>query len=197
MFGSLARYYGPSVGEVRSDRGTPVVTPRVGVKNKSLFSLPLRVGLPNARIWLIIKTATRGVYLTNIQDSARRKPAAGIRSGIGIPDHRCTTGEQHRQTKDSQSTSKISHRSVPRHESPFPLPRRAKRDPFCRTAFSWSKGASRSVVHFTRCAVRGTPLAVLGVPCFLPTQTGATGVFRRGHLLNIGGRLRIWLPRLR
>jgi hypothetical protein len=82
---------------------------------------PLRGRLSNARIGLIVKTAVRGVYLTDIYIRPVIKPAAWIGSGIGIPDHRCATGEQHRQTNDSQSSFKLAHRSVPRYESTLQL----------------------------------------------------------------------------
>ena len=81
--------------------------------------LPLWGRLSNARIWLIVKTAVRGVYVTDIDIRPVVKPAARIGSGIGIPDHRCAAGEQHRQANGSQSYFEVAHRSVPRHESPY------------------------------------------------------------------------------
>jgi hypothetical protein len=74
--------------------------------------LTLRARLSHARIWLIIKTAARGIYMTDIQIRPVVKPAARIRSRIGIPDRGGTSGKQRRQTNHSQSLFKISHRSV-------------------------------------------------------------------------------------
>ena len=65
----------------------------------------LGVHLSQAGVRRIAETAAYGVYMPDIDVRPIVKPAARIGSGIGISDHRCTTGEQHRQTKDSQSSS--------------------------------------------------------------------------------------------
>ena len=67
--------------------------------------------------------------MTDIQIRPVVKPAAGIRSGIGIPDHRCATGEQYRQRTAS-----------PLLRSLIDLFLDTKRDPFCRTAFQLGEG---------------------------------------------------------
>jgi hypothetical protein len=40
------------------------------------------------------------------------KAAARIGSGIGVPDCSCASGEQHRQTNESQSTFEVIHLSL-------------------------------------------------------------------------------------
>jgi hypothetical protein len=40
------------------------------------------------------------------------KAAARIGSGIGVPDCSCASGEQYRQTNDSQSTFEVIHPSL-------------------------------------------------------------------------------------
>ena len=59
-----------------------------------------------------MKTAAAGVYVSDINVRSIVKPAAWIGSRVGVPDRPCASGEQHRQTNDSQSTFEVIHFSL-------------------------------------------------------------------------------------
>jgi hypothetical protein len=59
-----------------------------------------------------LKTAAAGVYVPDINVRPIVKPAARIGSGIGVPDCACASGEQDRQTNDSQSAFEVIHLSL-------------------------------------------------------------------------------------
>lgn len=69
----------------------------------------LRVHLSQARVRRIPKTSAYRVYVPDINVRPIVKAAARIGSRIGVPDCSCASGEQYRQTNDSQSTSEVIH----------------------------------------------------------------------------------------
>src|ERR1700751_2644042 len=78
----------------------------------SMASALLGVGLSQARIRGIVKTAAYGVYVSDINVRPIVKPAARIGSRIGVPDRPCASGEQYRQTNNGQSTFELIHWSL-------------------------------------------------------------------------------------
>jgi hypothetical protein len=72
----------------------------------------LGVHLSQAGVRRIAETAAYGVYMPDIDVRPIVKPAARIGSGIGVPDCPRASGEQHRQTNDSQSTFEVIHLSL-------------------------------------------------------------------------------------
>jgi len=68
--------------------------------------------LSQARVRVIVTIARCGVYMSDIDVGPIVKAAPRIWSHIGIADHRCASGEQRRQTNNSQSKSNLIHRSL-------------------------------------------------------------------------------------
>jgi hypothetical protein len=59
-----------------------------------------------------MKAAAAGVYVSDINVRPIVKAAARIGSGIGVPDCACASGEQDRETNDSESAFEVIHLSL-------------------------------------------------------------------------------------